>query len=92
MEKEILYEAFVRMATQLRENPTELLSRNRKRELVDARSIIAAKLKTRRQVRQQDIANLFGISQAAVSKLLVRHSNLKTTDRDYLNRWESLNN
>ena len=61
----------------------DVLSRKRTRTLVDARCMIAASLKTQQQVYQQDIADLFGISQPAVSKLLVRHDNMMQTDRKY---------
>lgn len=68
----------------------DVLSRKRTRHLVDARCMIAATLKTQQQVYQQDIADLFGISQAAVSKLLVRHRNLMQSDRKYKSEFESL--
>ena len=68
----------------------DVLSRKRTRTLVDARCMIAASLKTQQQVYQQDIADLFGISQPAVCKLLVRHRNLMQADRKYKSEYESL--
>ncbi len=93
MEKvDLLFRHLDSLSKKLGVKSREVLSRKRTRLLVDARCMIAAVLKRQHNIRQQDIADLFGISQAAVSKLLVRHSNLKTTDRDYRTRWESLNN
>ena len=68
----------------------DLQSRCRRVDLVDARCLVAATLMRKPHVRQQDIADLFGISQAAVSKLLVRHRNLVESDRAYRQRWEGL--
>ena len=42
-------------------------------------------------VRQQDIAPLLDISQAAVSKLLARHQGLMRTDKAYKDRYEAIN-
>lgn len=68
----------------------ELQNRCRKAALVDARCLLAALLKQQKGVRQQDIADLFGISQAAVCKLLVRHRDLMKYDRKYREKWETL--
>lgn len=68
----------------------DLLSHRRTRRLVDARSMIAARLKKMPGVRQQDIADLYGISQAAVSKLLVRHQDLMAADVHYRDCYEAL--
>lgn len=78
-----LFQTLDSLLKKLGVKPRDVLSRKRTRLLVDARCQIAATLKSRQQVRQQDIADLFGISQAAVSKLLVRHKNLLQTDRQY---------
>lgn len=61
----------------------DVLSRKRTTALVDARCMIAATLKSQEQVYQRDIADLFGISQPAVCKLLARHNDLLQTDRQY---------
>ncbi len=54
----------------------DLLSHCRKAELVDCRSMIVAVLMEHAHLRQQDVAPLLDISQAAVSKLLTRHRQL----------------
>ena len=70
----------------------ELRSGNRKQHLVDARSMVAAALMQQQFTRQQDIAELLGISQAAVSHLLVRHRNLVEVDPKYQRQWERISN
>lgn len=87
---EQLFQTLDRLSKKLEVKPREVLSRNRTTRLVDARSMIAAVLKQQAHVRQVDIADLFGISQAAVSKLLVRHGNLMQTDRAYKRSFETL--
>ena len=61
------------LASKLGVTVEDILSHCRRAELVDARSMIVAVLLKRPHTRQQDIAPLLGISQAAVSKLLARH-------------------
>ena len=68
----------------------ELQSRVRTRRLSDARSMIAALLAPKYRMRQQDVADLFGTSQAAVSKMLVRHHQLMQFNTVYRNRYEQL--
>lgn len=52
----------------------DILGHRRNAELVDARCMIVARLLNERpRMRQQDVAPLLDISQAAVSKLLARH-------------------
>lgn len=51
----------------------DILSHCRKAELVDARSFIVAFMLKHLGLRQQDVAGLLDISQAAVSKLMARH-------------------
>ena len=50
-----------------------ILSREHHVELVDNRSMIVAVMMEHAHMRQQDVAPLLDISQAAVSKLLTRH-------------------
>ena len=78
-----LFQTLDSLSKKLGVKPRDVLSRKRTRLLVDARCQIAATLRARQEVRQPDIADLFGISQAAVSKLLVRHRDLMQTDRHY---------
>ena len=68
----------------------DVLSRKRTQKLVDARRMIAATLMRKEQVYQQDIADLFGISQPAVSKLLAKHKDLIQTDKQYLADFSAL--
>ena len=67
-----------------------LLSHCRKAELVDARAMAVVTMMNRLHLRQQDVAPLFDISQAAVSKLLSRHRSMMETDRDYKERFDQL--
>lgn len=83
------------LATKLGTTEEAILSHCRKAELVDARCMIAAILMNRSHVRQQDVAPLLGISQAAVSKLLTRHKsflNGYTPRNEYRDRWLALKN
>ena len=83
------------LAAKLGTTEEAILSHNRKAALVDARSMIVAILMNRPHVRQQDVAPLLGISQAAVSKLLTRHKlflNGYTPRNEYRDRWQALNN
>ena len=70
----------------------ELRSGSRKQHLVDARSLVAAMLMQQRFTRQQDVAELLGISQAAVSHLLVRHNDLLQVDPKHQRKWERVSN
>ncbi len=68
----------------------DLLSHCRKAELVDARSMIVAVLIEYTHLRQQDVAPMLDISQAAVSKLYARHRLLMKSlggDPDYQQRF-----
>ena len=83
-------ETLADLASKLGVTVEDILSHCRKTELVDARSMIVAILIERPHARQQDIAPLIGISQAAVSKLLARHRALKGFDSRYRTKWEAL--
>ena len=85
-------ETLAELAKELGVSEKAILSHCRRAELVDARSMIVAILIERPHVRQQDIAPLLGISQAAVSKLLARHRALKGFDSRYRMMWEALQN
>lgn len=78
------------LAARLEVTKEDLLSHCRKAELVDARSMAVALLMSRLGVRQQDVAPLLDISQAAVSKLLARHNGLMRTDKAYKERYEAI--
>ncbi len=85
-------ETLAELAKELGVSEKAILSHCRRVELVDARSMIVAILIERPHMRQQDIAPLLGISQAAVSKLLARHRALKGFDSRYRMTWEALQN
>lgn len=82
-------ETLAELASKLGVTEQAILSHCRKTELVDARSMIVAILMNRPHTRQQDIAPLLGISQAAVSKLLARHHALMQY-ADYKNRFAAI--
>lgn len=66
----------------------ELRGRGRQQKLVDARSLVAAVLMSQPFTRQQDVAELLGISQSAVSHLLKRHRELMEVDEVYKRKGE----
>jgi hypothetical protein len=70
----------------------DILGHRRNAELVDARCMIVAILLNRPHVRQQDVALMLDISQAAVSKLLTRHGYMLSGfgDACYSHRWQTL--
>lgn len=68
----------------------ELRSGSRQRRLVDARSLAAALLMRQPFTRQQDVAQLLGISQPAVSQLLARHEGLLKVYPAYRRKWEEI--
>ena len=68
----------------------ELRGRGRQQKLVDARSLVAAVLMSQPFTRQQDVAELLGITQSAVSHLLKRHRELMEVDEVYKRRGEEL--
>lgn len=80
------------LAKELGVSEKAILSHCRRVELVDARSMIVAILIERPHVRQQDIAALLDISQAAVSKLLARHRSLMEYNSFYRQAWKALQN
>ena len=83
---ETINERFERLARRLEVTVEELRGGCRRQELVDARCMVAAQLVELPGVRQQDVADLFCVSQAAVSKMLVRHGNLMEVDSGYRRR------
>lgn len=85
-------ETLADLASRLGVTVDDILSHCRKTELVDARSMIVAILMNRPHVRQQDIAALLDISQAAVSKLLARHRSLMEYNSFYRQAWKALQN
>lgn len=66
----------------------ELLGHRRSQHLVDARCLVAAALMHQPLMRQQDVAAILGISQAAVSHLLARHRDLLEVDTNYQRKYE----
>jgi len=70
----------------------DLQNGRRTRPLADARCMMAAWLKKQPKVRQEDIAEFFGTSQAAVSKMLARHRNLMDYNAVYRTSFEQIIN
>jgi len=64
----------------------ELRSGSRKRQLSDARCLIAAAL----PVSQRQMAELLNCTQPAVSFMRQRHKQLLVCDLDYRNKWEKI--
>jgi len=64
----------------------ELRGKGRRRELADARSLVAAALMRQPFTRQQDVARLLGVGQSGVSYLLKRHRELMKGDPGYRER------
>lgn len=78
------------LASMLGVTEQDILSHCRRTELVDARSIIVAFMLKHLGLRQQDVAGLLNISQAAVSKLMTRHQLFLEQKRfyaDYVHRF-----
>jgi len=65
----------------------ELRSGGRRQRLVDARSLVTAALLSQSFTRQQDVAQLLGLSQGAVSALMKRHGKLMESDKEYRGKW-----
>lgn len=68
----------------------ELRSGGRRQRLVDARSLVTAALLSQSFTRQQDVAQLLGLSQGAVSALMKRHGKLMESDREYQEKWKEI--
>ena len=68
----------------------ELRSGCRRQRLVDARSLVTAALMSQSFTRQQDVAQLLGLSQGAVSALMKRHGKLMESDREYQEKWKEM--
>jgi len=83
-------ETLAELAKKLGVSEQDILSHCRRVDWVDARSMIVAILLNRPHVRQQDVAPLLGISQAAVSKLLARHRRLMEYNSFYRQAWKAL--
>ena len=77
------------LCRRLRVTSDELLSRCRRQDLVDARCLTAAWMMLLPGIRQRDVAALLTVSQAAVSKFLVRHKDMLYY-AEYQQRWEKL--
>lgn len=68
----------------------EFRSRNRRQDLVDARCLVAAALISQPFMRQEDVAGILGTTQATVSHMLARHSDLLQVDFTYKRKWETV--
>ena len=77
-----------RMINTLGVTMEELRGGGRERRLADARALIAAAL----PITQEQVAELLGCSQPAVSAMRKRHHQLLVSDCHYRAKWQSLNN
>lgn len=77
-----------RMINTLGVTMKELRGGGRERRLADARALIAAAL----PITQEQVAELLGCSQPAVSAMRKRHHQLLVSDCHYRAKWQSLNN
>lgn len=87
MTNEMVYQRVLRT---LGVTEKDLLGNCRRRELVDARCLMAAMLMKQPLMRQKDVAKVLGVTQANVSKLLGRHQNLVEVDASYRVKWEKV--
>ena len=68
----------------------ELQTDSRETNVVDARTLLAARLKDCHGTLQADIANMLGLTQAAVSKMLARHRSMLLYNAPYRHKWERI--
>ncbi len=87
MTNEMVYQRVLRT---LGVTEKDLLGNCRRRELVDARCLMAAMLMKQPLMTQKDVAKVLGVTQANVSKLLGRHRNLVEVDAGYRVKWEKV--
>jgi hypothetical protein len=73
----------------LRVTMAELRNGVKSQRLSDARSIVAAIFKKHYRIRQKDVAEILGTSQASVSKMLERHQQL-LQDPKYLRKFNQV--
>lgn len=84
---EILNKTLTVLCRKLEVSEEDLLGGCRRRELTDARCLMAAWMKGLPGVKQEDVARMLGKTQAGVSKMLVRHEDLMKVDAEYRNKW-----
>ncbi len=84
MTNEMVYQKVLR---RLGVTERDLLGNCRRRDLVDARCLMAAALMKQPLMRQKDVAKVLGGTQANVSKMLGRHQNLLEVDAGYRLKW-----
>lgn len=87
MTNEMVYQRVLRT---LGVTEKDLLGNCRRRELVDARCLMAAMLMKQPLMRQKDVSKVLGISQAAVHHLLGRHQDMLEVDAGYQVKWEKV--
>jgi len=68
----------------------QLHSPRHRRNLVDARYLMAAALMRLPQMRQADVAEILNTRQGDVSYMLHRHEVLKEVDKGYRAKWEKI--
>lgn len=70
----------------------ELRGDCRRRDLVDARCLMAAALMNQPLMTQAEVARIMGVNQGTVSKMLARHEDLMAVDAIYKIKWNSIDN
>lgn len=63
-----------------------------RRDLVDARCIVAVMIKEQDGVLQQDVAQVLNRTQGSISKMISRHYALLQWDASYKDKYENLKN
>lgn len=68
----------------------ELRGNSRETKVVDARSLLAARMKHNHGMLQVEIAALLGVTQVAVSKMLSRHRTMMLYNAPYRRKWQQV--
>lgn len=89
MTNEMVYQRVLRT---LGVTEKDLLGNCRRRELVDARCLMAAMLMKQPLMTQKEIARILCIKQGSVSKMLSKHDELMKVDTTYVIKWNRINN
>lgn len=87
MTNEMVYQRVLRT---LGVTEKDLLGNCRRRELVDARCLMAAMLMKQPLMTQKEIARILCIKQGSVSKMLGRHQDMLEVDASYRLKWEKV--
>lgn len=87
-EGEILFEI---IEESLRVTKKEILSRSRKRHIIDAKRIIVFILKKKNEkYRHQEIGDIIGISHCTITHYINTHENIYLSDSNFRNKFDSI--